>query len=49
MLTLNMKFLCKGKKFYYACSNIVTALGARVKIAGEGEADSEANSEANGG
>ena len=39
MLTLKMKFLCKGKKFYYARSDIMTALRARVKIAGEGEAD----------
>jgi hypothetical protein len=43
MLTLKMKFLCKGKKFCYTRSDIVTALGARVKIAGEGEADVEAD------
>jgi hypothetical protein len=43
MLTLKMKFLCKGKKFCYARSDIVTALGARVKMGGEGEADGEAD------
>jgi hypothetical protein len=35
MLTLKIKFLCKGKKFYYTRSDIVTALGVRVKIAGK--------------
>jgi hypothetical protein len=45
MLTLKMKFLCKGKKFCYTRSDIVTAPGARVKIVGEGEADGEADKE----
>jgi hypothetical protein len=43
MLTFKIKFLYKGKKFYYARSNIVTTLRARVKIAREGKANDKTN------
>ena len=45
MLTLKKKFLCKGKKFCYTHSDIVTALERGSKSWGEGEADGEADKE----